>query len=156
MVYRCIFGKSSPDRRYQCVAYLGENKVIEELALAGQATRPVSDANQELLAPYPDATGWRALLASTPEAATKRYSALLLQQAQASLRVEFNAVESMRSIRRFATRNQGACHDSVAQPGIAADRFAREIVRFLEALPSALAATECQAVVAWVVCAGCY
>jgi hypothetical protein len=33
-----------------------------------------------------------------------------------------------------------------AQPGIAVDRFAREIVGFLKALPSALAATECQAV----------
>ena len=33
-----------------------------------------------------------------------------------------------------------------AQPGIAADRFAREIVRFLKAFPGALAAAECQAV----------
>jgi hypothetical protein len=30
----------------------------------------------------------------------------------------------------------------MAQPGIAADRFAREIVRILEASPSALAAAE--------------
>src|SRR3954453_18025803 len=35
---------------------------------------------------------------------------------------------------------------SRAQPGIAADRFAPEIVRFLKALPSALAAAECQPV----------
>ncbi len=33
-----------------------------------------------------------------------------------------------------------------AQPGIAADRFAREIVRFLEIVPGALAAAECQTV----------
>jgi hypothetical protein len=33
-----------------------------------------------------------------------------------------------------------------AQPGIAADRFAREIVRFLKASAGALAATECQPV----------
>jgi hypothetical protein len=34
----------------------------------------------------------------------------------------------------------------VAQPGIAADRFAREIVRVLKVSSSALAAAECQAV----------
>jgi hypothetical protein len=28
------------------------------------------------------------------------------------------------------------CHESPAQPGIAADRFAREIVGFLEAFPA--------------------
>ena len=33
-----------------------------------------------------------------------------------------------------------------AQPGIAVDRFAREIVRFLKASSGALAATECQSV----------
>jgi hypothetical protein len=69
--------------------------VMEELEIAGQATLPLSNANQELLAPYPDATTWRALLASNPQAATKQFSELLLHQAQASLRVEFNAVESM-------------------------------------------------------------
>jgi hypothetical protein len=37
-------------------------------------------------------------------------------------------------------------HESAAQPGIAADRFAREIIRFLKASPSALAAAECQPV----------
>jgi hypothetical protein len=35
---------------------------------------------------------------------------------------------------------------SAAQPGIAVDRFAREIVGFLKAFPRALAATECQTV----------
>ena len=35
---------------------------------------------------------------------------------------------------------------AAAQPGIAVDRFAREIVGFLKASPSALAATECQPV----------
>ena len=45
-----------------------------------------------------------------------------------------------------------------AQPGIAADRFAREIVRFLKARYGALAAAECQlvrrlgSVVAWPFC----
>ena len=34
----------------------------------------------------------------------------------------------------------------MAQPGIAADRFAREIVRFLKVVDSALAAAECQPV----------
>ena len=33
-----------------------------------------------------------------------------------------------------------------AQPGIAADRFAREIVRFLKVVGGALAAAECQTV----------
>jgi hypothetical protein len=33
-----------------------------------------------------------------------------------------------------------------AQPGIAADRFAREIVRFLKTSAGALAAAECQPV----------
>jgi len=33
-----------------------------------------------------------------------------------------------------------------AQPGIAVDRFAREIVRILKVVGSALAATECQTV----------
>jgi len=33
-----------------------------------------------------------------------------------------------------------------AQPGVAADRFAREIVGILKAFPSALAAAECQPV----------
>jgi hypothetical protein len=33
-----------------------------------------------------------------------------------------------------------------AQPGIAVDRFAREIVRFLKVVGGALAATECQPV----------
>jgi len=37
-------------------------------------------------------------------------------------------------------------HDSAAQPAIAADRFAREIVGFLKAFPGALAAAECQTV----------
>jgi hypothetical protein len=36
--------------------------------------------------------------------------------------------------------------DSVAQPGIAADRLGREIARILKASSSALAAAECQAV----------
>jgi hypothetical protein len=36
--------------------------------------------------------------------------------------------------------------NGAAQPGIAADRFAREIARFLRASPGALAAAECQAV----------
>ena len=36
--------------------------------------------------------------------------------------------------------------EAAAQPGIAADRFAREIVGFLTASPSALAAPECQTV----------
>ncbi len=35
---------------------------------------------------------------------------------------------------------------AAAQPGIAADRFAREIVAILKLSPSALAATECQPV----------
>jgi len=35
---------------------------------------------------------------------------------------------------------------AAAQPGIAADRFAREIVGVLKASPSALAAAECQPV----------
>lgn len=69
--------------------------VMEELAIAGAATLPLSYADQELLSPYPDAATWRVLLASNPEAASKRFSALLLHQAQTSLRLEFNAVESM-------------------------------------------------------------
>jgi hypothetical protein len=69
--------------------------VLEELEIAGQGTLPLSNANQKLLAPYPDATAWRALLASNPQAATKRFSELLLQQTQPSLRVEFNVLESM-------------------------------------------------------------
>jgi hypothetical protein len=39
-----------------------------------------------------------------------------------------------------------SCHDSAAQPGIAADRFAREIVGFLKVFLGALAAAECQPV----------
>jgi hypothetical protein len=39
-----------------------------------------------------------------------------------------------------------AVGEVAAQPGIAVDRFAREIVRILRASPSALAATECQSV----------
>jgi len=35
---------------------------------------------------------------------------------------------------------------AAAEHGIAVDRFAREIVRILKALPGALAATECQTV----------
>jgi hypothetical protein len=45
-----------------------------------------------------------------------------------------------------AIASQRLEHPLAAQPGIAADRFAREIVRFLKARPSALAAAECQPV----------
>src|SRR4029079_9500723 len=39
-----------------------------------------------------------------------------------------------------------ASYSAAVQPGIAADRFAREIVCFLKAVSSALAATECHPV----------
>jgi len=47
---------------------------------------------------------------------------------------------------RFSDLNPKVATKVAVQPGIAVDRFAREIVRILKASPSALAATECQTV----------
>ncbi len=50
-------------------------------------------------------------------------------------------------IDRICSEGQNGVYPrSPAQPGIAADRFAREIVRFLKVSSSALAAAECQTV----------
>lgn len=78
--------------------------LMEEWEIAKQTTLPLSNANKELLAPYPDAAAWQVLLDSNPHAATERFSTLLLQQAQVASRLEFNALESMAIYRML--RNQ--------------------------------------------------
>jgi len=69
--------------------------MIEELTVAEQWQLPLSTKDTMLHAPYLNAVAWQELHSHDPDAAIRRFHALLLQQARTGIRLEFNALESM-------------------------------------------------------------